>query len=59
VHPADSALEWGEGRVPAPGSTIAPSWRKQGEKLAYRLDAFAGNTITVNTSSTGEQVLER
>lgn len=48
VRFTDSALEWCEGRVPVPGGAIALSWRKQGDRVVYRLGAPAGYTITVH-----------
>jgi hypothetical protein len=59
VHLADSALEWLEGRVPVPGGAIVLSWRKQGDKLVYRLDALAGYTITLHNRSSRQLALAR
>ena len=54
VRFTDSALEWCEGRVPVPGGMIDLSWRKEGERVVYRLGTPAGYTITVDNRSTSK-----
>ena len=51
VRFTDAALDSCEGRVPVPEGAISLRWKKEDDKISYRLDVPAGYGITVENKS--------
>jgi alpha-L-rhamnosidase len=59
IRLSDLRLNWCEGAVPVEGGRISLRWRKDGDRILYRIDAPSGYTVSVENRSGKELVAER